>query len=890
MKKSFFLNRRDDGVRTVGRLLSFFCMLIGIYACQVDEESVPNKGMLNVRMEVDTTLVNLSTKASVLDELADFADVNSYGVTIAQDSGVVAQYSRFDKMPEEVALKEGKYTVSVSKGKESVAAFNSPYFFGKEDFTIVKEMTTPVTVTASLANSRVTVDFSDDFLAAYTDYTLSFKTEKMDLPLVYGKDEFRPMYFQSDAAGTKLTIAMELVNVYGKTVNYTATTTIKPKQGAQLTVRTDGKGVNGIAVDVTLNDQTKETVYVNIGIPDFMEKLKGAPFITCDLFKWDDTNVSTEEPTEYAKNTSPAEVKIMAGGKIKQILLTLKDEEETLIDQYDLANLTEVQSKDLSGNYGFSITEEIKGKMQADFNLQPLIAALTGKLKDSYYELSLTVIDDLPNPNKTTKTVKISVPAAEETTVDWGEFPIDKEFEEGTLNLNGIADATVGIKVPGGIKDIAISIDGTDVKDQNIFKLNVSGIVVSESSTNSVKMRFSVADWFNKLSSDGDGNLKQYRVSYKIVDKLGRTKDASASFTITRPVFEWAMAENDGDIFAKYAYLRVKATNADKVIFYQDGKQISSDQLVPLGRNEKGIVSFVWKGLTSNSEYQNIIAKYDGKYELNPIAFTTEEVGVLPNAGFEEWNSNKLTEGGTNLANDKFVYWNKWYPWGNSSSEGWNTVNQTTTQYGAKPLSIGAFPISPYVGCCYTTTSGTKPTDDKYQGSYAALIRTVGWGKENTATANLFGGMGTCKIITAGELYLGTYDVSTHSPSYTGYVLSSRPYAISFAYKYLPKNNNDWGTVDIDIKDEAGNSLMQIQEKLDLKSTYMKKTIPLNYLRFSKAKTICIGFKSSGNPGCLTISSDNLTPPPAWDLSDGEYVGSQLYIDDVELIYDYPEN
>lgn len=119
------------------------------------------------------------------------------------------------------------------------------------------------------------------------------------------------MYFLSDASGTKLEIAMELVNIYGKTVNYMATTTIKPKQWAKLTVRTDEKGLNGIAIDVTLNDETKETIYVNIGIPDFMEKLKGAPYIACDLFKWEDTNVSMEEPTEYAKDTKAAKVVIL---------------------------------------------------------------------------------------------------------------------------------------------------------------------------------------------------------------------------------------------------------------------------------------------------------------------------------------------------------------------------------------------------------------------------------------------------------------------------------------------------------------------------------------------------------------------------------------------------
>ena len=146
-------------------------------------------------------------------------------------------------MSDEIALKAGDYTIQVSKGKNEAAAFSSPYFTGKQNFKIAEGMTTPVTVTASLANSRVTVDLTDDFLETYPKYTLSFMTNKMKTPLVY--ETGKPMYFQADAAGTKLTIAMQLVNVYGKEVEYTATTNIKPKQWAALTVRTDEKGING---------------------------------------------------------------------------------------------------------------------------------------------------------------------------------------------------------------------------------------------------------------------------------------------------------------------------------------------------------------------------------------------------------------------------------------------------------------------------------------------------------------------------------------------------------------------------------------------------------------------------------------------------------------------
>ena len=893
MEKKRFLEGDNKRFCVVSRLLCFFCLFIGIYACQVDEDGVVNKGTLAFRMNVDTALVGVSTKAS---DLADFKDVNSYAVTIAQDSGVVAEYSRFDKMPAELELGAGAYTIQVSKGTETAAAFDAPYFSGKKEFTIVKDMTTPVEVTAAMANSRVTIDYSDDFLQTYKDYTLSLKTNKMELPLVYEKGESRPMYFLSDASGTKLEIAMELVNVYGKTVNYTATTTIKPKQWAKLTVRTDEKGLNGIAIDVTLNDETKETVYVNIGIPDFMEKLKGAPYISCDLFKWEDTNVSMEEPTEYAKNTKAAKVMITSGGKINQVLLTIKDGSSTLINQYDLANLTEEQIKDLADNYGFSAPEGMKGAMQAEFDLKSVIASLLGKSEDSYYELSLTVVDALPTPNKTSKSVRITVPAAAKPKVTWGMFPNNKTFEQGTLEIKLIvplSDVPVDIEALAGIKNVAISIDGIGVEEQDIFTLDIPGIVIAERSASKVKMKYSVDDWFNKLSYNDDGTAKTYIVKYKITDKLDRVVEDSRSFTVTSPVFEWAMAENEGDIFAKYAYLRVKAKDASKVTFYQNGQQITN--LISLGRDETtGVASFVWTNLIPQESY-TVTAKYDGAYGLETISFTTEDELLLGDKGkLENWTAKGVKYDGegydiedNNWGTGQYnrVPYRSWTRW---EIEGWETLNKKTTQFGGEnSKKFTAFGDKSWT--CYVANSGTIKTNG-HNSQNAALIRTVGWGKDNTAPGSFIGISfdSKCENITPGELFLGS--INDYNPNY-GINFKSRPSGFSFYYKYIPKKQEDYFTARIVILDESNNKIAEEIYKGFAKNEWSEDAVIVRFKNMptTKATKMYIAFKSSDNSNCWEFNETNLNYPPKNNMSEGEYVGSQLYIDDVELIYDYQE-
>ena len=866
----------------VSRLLCFCCLFVGLYSCQEEDNTILNTGKLSFQMGVDTTLVgSSSTRASNILELSGFDDPDSYKVVISQDSGVVAEYARFDKMPAEIELEAGAYSVEVSKGTKTAAAFNSPYFSGKQDFTIVKDMTTPVEVTASMENSRVTVDFSDDFLETYEDYTLSFMTNKMTLPLVYEKGEYRPMYFQADASGTKLTIGMELVNVYGKDVQYTATTTIKQKQWTKLTVRTDEKGLNGVAIDVVLNDETKETVYVNIGIPDFMEKLKGAPYISSEVFHWDDTNESMEEPSECTKEecSASATVDVTAGGKVNQVLLTLKDASNTaLINQYDLVNLTDEQAKYLKDSFGFELSEDglKKGSMSGLIDLKAIISSLPGKIEDSYYELSLTVIDALPSPNQTKKIVKIKVPKAGDNSIVWGDFPSNAEYEYATFSEDQVVEMTV----PAGIKTATISIDGLDIKEQDI-NTPINGISVKKEA-DKVSLTFTKV-WFNSLSFNENKTPKNYTITLNVIDNLDRMiDDNSRSFTVKAPVFAWAEG-NAVDAFAKYVFLKIQTNHPEKVTFYGgDDQPINPDDTVTLVNPETpGVVTFVWKNLNPTTSYK-IFAKYnnDDKLKLDWKEFITEEARYLGDIGkLENWEAKGVNYDGegidTNviLGSGKYesVPYRSWERW---IVSGWSTLNEKTTQNGTEMTKRFTAFATPYTWARYVVNSGTIKTNGV--SGNAALIRTVGWGNGNTA-----GGVNSLiDQITPGELYLGSYE---SEPSY-GISFPSRPRGFRFKFKYEAKNDDKFiaeivllnGNNEIARADLDESSKIKVQEWKDamvLIPEYLDKQVTSMYIRFVS--------------GTSSSRDDIMKFPDTGNMTRGENIGSQLYIDDVELIYDY---
>jgi hypothetical protein len=281
-------------------------------------------------------------------------------------------------------------------------------------------------------------------------------------------------------------------------------------------------------------------------------------------------------------------------------------------------------------------------------------------------------------------------------------------------------------------------------------------------------------------------------------------------------------------------------------------------------------------GLTAGTNYTAKIKIGSKDYaDAETVSFTTESTAQLPNSDMEGTVSSSKISNYCNLYT---------FP------DGWGTNNTMTTSQ----------PQSSITGYAYKAISGTIQTDDGHNGK-AALIRTVGWGSDNTAPAYT-GGSSTCKYRDPGLLHLGAERTArpsgygaddnggcgpiTTSDLDCGIAFTSRPKAMSFWYKYTAKNSNDAGEAEISLLDASGNVIASGKASLGASSSYVQKTITLTYAHGSaKAAKIYVKFLSTADAQFLTKSTTNFDYPPNRNLSDGTYMGSQLYIDDIELTY-----
>lgn len=311
------------------------------------------------------------------------------------------------------------------------------------------------------------------------------------------------------------------------------------------------------------------------------------------------------------------------------------------------------------------------------------------------------------------------------------------------------------------------------------------------------------------------------------------------------------------DVWATHATFKVTKNEAVKlsdITYYFTAGSTYSQAAATV--NSDGTVTL--SGLTPGSTLT--LKASDTKTEAGAYktcTVTTEAALQLPNADMESWYE---VSGASN--------WSTWYA-GDSEDAVWGTNNPMTSSQG------GNF--------AYCRISGTTRNSDHTNGSYSAIIRTVGWGSGNTAIGST---SGVCKYVDAGLLHLGpsrhdredAYDAS-------GIQFASRPSALTFQYKYIPKNTEDYGNVLVVVYDASGNKIAEGSKNLTAVNAFGLATVPLNYsVKNKKAAKIYVKFVSTVESRFLVKTELNA---PAFGGSFGKatWMGSQLYVDGLSLTY-----
>lgn len=857
-------------------------LIISLFACDDQEDHSSKSGKLRLNLVADTTSlkkgVNSTLTKSVTDEFEEFLKVEDYRICITTAKDTVQSFDRFDRMPAEIELPEGVYTLVASKGDNPAAGFENPYFEGSTDFTIIEEMSTPLDVTCTLGNARITADYTDDFKEAYTDYTVLLSSAYATTELEIAKGETRPAYMKVDKEGTDVAIGIRLKKLNAEEEKtYYVPTAIKMerRQNVRLIFKTDGEALEGIGLDIMLDDSlTTETFTTKI--PDFMWQQFDKPTLSADGFKEGDV---------LRLKTSVFEDDLRIGfvmpGGVNSLLV--KHWEGDAEDEAEVIDFVTEPEKAKEKYYSWMVNEDefapLKGTKAGYLILKNAIKSLKAAIDESVEYHYKFYGKDATGKEYPTNEINLTIVVEPADAPFIEDFELPSEIVEGD-ELKSMVETILAADAVINAEKTTLTIESDNMEPISYHLMEMDdrrslyeqGIGIEIIASTKLQMVF-LKPFTALLSAPEEGGSRSYTYRLHLEDDNGKIAEVTKTIVVKSPKFE--LVTTEGDAFAKRIVLRTNFLgNEDKnKLTYQylngsDWTDLSNQSL------KKDAVGNQWvdtlRNLTPETKYSvRAVYNKDKDYERisNKVTVMTESIGTIPNGRFEEWRFE--TKG----------YWEKYFPWKDEATMGWNTVNLKTTQDGS---GLGG-------NLRYVANSGTMSTTDKGDGDIAALIRTVGWGRGNSAG----GDASIIKHLTPGELFLGEVDNNTLEPIY-GYKFNSRPTGFSFDYKYETKSGgNDKFVAKIVVLDANGEIIAQ-QQLSEVNSGAISSWVTGQKVRLQytgrngclKADKIYILFKSSSSDNYDYLRKNLIKIPPFAGKGNVESVGSQLYIDNVELIYE----
>lgn len=786
----------------------------------------------DVREETRTGKVNLTVTVEEMVTAGSLSrstttqletpDWGEFSFLIMEGDKELFKIEKLNEWNAEMELPVGSYKAIAYYGDVNTEGFEAPYFFGEVDVTILPNQMNQVAINCALANTLLTFEYGDSFTNYFSSNITTVKTA-LGNTIVVDQHEERYLY----AKPGNLSITMDVTRQGGETgyesVKLVVVDDATVKAKTHYNFRFD-VNAGGEMLEISFDDQ------VVMQPIDISTIHAAAPKFTLTGIEQGENLLHPEFADKeitalLAASSGIAKVKMQVRSSYLASLGLPQEE----IDLTDPINNDAIQLLQKLG-------VEIRGLSHLDrmvwFDFTNLLSVLQCLDSDGVHTFTLHAIDRL---GKTCEDMAFTIQSVnypiEVTTLADNVWNVwDKEL---CLALETAGDATK-------VKAYLATGQEVNMVTQSIGLNHYNMILSLPGNSGHTSLRFQLGSSMVELGVSPF--IPPYSLSLSS---------------------EWA-------VWAKQADLLVSSINAETATNILQHLSLQAAG-IPLSFQTNGN-SITVTNLTPGQHYTIVphcagVPNYD-----SALTITTEQALQLPNAGMEDWYYTRPS--GVN-------YWEVWYAAKEGDSPVWNTLNLKTTSEGG--TTTGAF-NSNRNAYRYNANSGTLQTDDCHTGRYAALIRAVGWGKGNSAY-----GSANAKYGDPGYLFLGSYNAASHTPTYDGIPFNSRPSALSFYHKYAPGNGGDSYLAEIVVLSKEGDHTIEIGKALvrgaEAINAYQQVILPISYNEAALSNPVThlhLLFKS-GDRG---DNASFVKVPSLGNLSTGEYVGSQLYIDDITLIYE----
>lgn len=848
------------------------------------------KGQLIPGVELNTEVIGSKVSSRGDGDLT----INDLSLTIKSKDGAysktwasVADYDGSEK------FSLGDYTVSAAYGDPTEEGFEKPAYFGSADVTVVENVATPVSLTATLANAMVSVSYSDAFKKYMTSWGAEVHADGGDY-LYVGPEETRPLYFRPGDA----TISVEFVKP-GKTdkiklqvISFKAQARHHYHATIDVNNGNTGEAVLSIKLDDTVTDEV-----IDIELSD---ELLNAPAPTITPASADvPASGSIFNYVEGTAWTTPLKLNIVARAGISSVTLT-------------------TQSKSLVASQGWPSEINLA---TADVSTQQRMTALGFQTVGLFHNPDKMAIVDL------TKVIPFIKENATDNHTSFALKVVDKygkvsEIYSWELDLEPqVVTASDPTTLYIGQDELGLTLTYNGANPQE----NVKFQYFNDRGTWSDLTVASMSAKARARSSEKEYNVVLNVPANNQALKVRATSGTKASdvLDITRAVPAISASVDDNDVWATKAYIHVLSDQVDAAaIAPYVTAYISTDGSTYTAVNTSVHKDncLLIKGLTAGTSYKvRLSAVADPTKASADVDITTETATAIPNGDFETLTANvtanDMLQGGQ-WSISAGIYYDNTLSYTISEPNGWATVNaKTASPNHATQNSFFVVPstfnstlswLSTVPKIKVVGTGGGTETPDSYKGftahhgDNAMVLRNVAWDpagtrpdkwkKEFAGTDEYYGhNIPEVSQRSAGKLFLGTYTYNNGSETYKqGVAFGSRPASLSGYYTYAvdPGDTAEKGKVTVQVL--AGETIIGSGSvTLGAVDKYTAFTVPVTYSdHAAKATSLRVMITSS------THASDNqAAETAAIKVSTFNYRyesamhGATLCVDNLSLAY-----
>lgn len=232
-----------------------YLFLIMLFLCSCQDELREEFGYLQLSsVELNKTVIPSVRSEEVSEKLA---------LDLLRDGRVIKHVDDWTVVKNEsFLLPTGEYVVKVYSADKELSAVGftgSPYYSGQSNVFVEKNVAKPVTVVCKMAQTMVSVHYSDNFKKSFKAYSCAISNQYGTVDFV--QNETRAAYFPAD----DLTALLSLTNTDNKSFTLSQKVTdIKAQYHYKFNydVTNEGSGEFNITVDQTTNNYI-----VNITVP-----------------------------------------------------------------------------------------------------------------------------------------------------------------------------------------------------------------------------------------------------------------------------------------------------------------------------------------------------------------------------------------------------------------------------------------------------------------------------------------------------------------------------------------------------------------------------------------------------------------------------------------------